>query len=102
MNEKRIETQTYVMGKIIRKYSLPLNEVDELNNIYEKNKHNLKPFGSKLAGNIETELDVTNMLPNAKIIYTMYECMKEMNVITSIIWHTVFTANIIQRSLNRK
>ena len=54
INEKRIETQTYVMGKIIRKYSLPLNEVDELNNIYEKNKHNLKPFGSKLAGNIET------------------------------------------------
>ena len=77
MNEKRIDTRAFVMGKIIRKYSLPLDEVDELNNIYEKNKHNLQPFGSKLAGNIETELDVTNMLPTAKIIYTMYECMKD-------------------------
>ena len=74
---KKIKTKAIVMGKIIRKYELPLDEIDELNNIYEKNKHTLEPYGSKLAGNIETELDVTNMLPNAKIIYTMYECMKD-------------------------
>ena len=49
---KKIKTKAIVMGKIIRKYELPLDEIDELNNIYEKNKHTLEPYGSKLAGNI--------------------------------------------------
>ena len=94
MNEKRIDTRAFVMGKIIRKYSLPLDEVDELNNIYEKNKHNLQPFGSKLAGNIETELDVTNMLPNAKITLTMYECMKDCVIENSKLFNTEDYKNI--------
>ena len=91
---KKIKTKAIVMGKIIRKYELPLDEVDELNNIYEKNKHTLKPYGSKLAGNIETELDVTNMLPSAKIIYTMYECMKDCVTENGKLLHTKDYENI--------
>ena len=37
---------------------------------------------------IETELDVTNMLPSAKIIYTMYECMKDCVTENGKLLHT--------------
>tara|TARA_R100000149_G_scaffold40430_1_gene15645 strand:- start:206 stop:838 length:633 start_codon:yes stop_codon:yes gene_type:complete len=77
LNDKNIKAETIVAGKIIRKYNLPTHEVDELNSIYEKNKNNLQSASSTLAGNIESELDITNILPTAKIINTMYECMQD-------------------------
>ena len=72
MNEKRIETQTFVMGKIIRKYSLPLSEVEELNNIYEKtNVPILFNTSFNLAGDplVETKQDAINTLNNSDINY---------------------------------
>jgi len=71
-----------VTGKIIARYQLPLDEVDELNEIYEKNKSSLPDHSHILAGNIKTELNVQNIISTAPIIHSMYKCMQDYVSVT--------------------
>ena len=55
-------SKTFVDGKILKKYKVPIDEVNELNTIYESEKNKLGSKGSKLAGRIDSELDVTTFI----------------------------------------
>ena len=64
-------SKTFVDGKILKKYKVPIDEVNELNTIYESEKNKLGSKGSKLAGRIDSELDVTTFIENTKIYKTL-------------------------------
>jgi len=65
---KRMKTmKTIVDGSIIKKYQVPIDMIDELNHEYEKNKKSLISESPDLAGRIDSELDIKNILPKLKI-----------------------------------
>ena len=57
----------YFITKLVKKYKLPVDEIEELNQKYEEEKEKLQNLGHRLAGRIESELEITNMLPSLKI-----------------------------------
>jgi len=70
-------SKTFVDGKILKKYKIPIDEINELNTIYETEKAKLGSKGSKLAGRIDSELDVTTFIGNTKIYKTLIKCITE-------------------------
>ena len=70
-------SKTFVDGKILKKYKVPIDEVNELNTIYELEKNKLGSKGSKLAGRIDSELDVTTFIENTKIYKTLIKYISE-------------------------
>ena len=69
--QESMNSKTFVSGRIIKRYQIPLNEIDELNKTFDKNKKNLDSRGRLLAGRIDTELTVTDIVPKLKILSTM-------------------------------
>ena len=72
-----MKSQAIVHGKIIRKYKIPLDEIENLNNEYEKYSSELHSFGDHLAGNLKSEKEVTHLIARLPIIHTLYDCMKD-------------------------
>ena len=72
-----MESQAIVHGQIIRKYKIPLNQIENLNNEYDKSFSQLQSFGDSLAGNLRIEKDVINLIGNLPIIHTLYACMQD-------------------------
>jgi hypothetical protein len=80
MSENKISYQvskTIVSGRIIKKYKIPLNQVEELNKKYEDNKHSLESKGAKLAGRLDSELESTKVIQSLPIFETIKKCMNE-------------------------
>ena len=44
------EILTFVFGKLIKMYTLPLDQINSLNKKYEKAREKLGSFGHRLAG----------------------------------------------------
>ena len=59
--------KTILTGTVIKKYEVPIEMIDELNNEYEKNQNSLISESKDLAGRIDTELGIKNILPSLKI-----------------------------------
>jgi hypothetical protein len=53
-----LNKKTQIFGRLICKYSLPLDEVEELNNVYDEHKKELISNGARLVGRIESELEL--------------------------------------------
>ena len=70
-------TKTFVSGRIIKRYEIPLKEIEELNNAFDKRKNTFKSKGPKLAGRIDSELDVTTFLTSTKIYTTLIKHLNE-------------------------
>ena len=70
-------SKTIVSGRIIKKYKIPLNQVEELNKKYEDNKHSLESKGAKLAGRLDSELESTKVIQSLPILETIKKCMNE-------------------------
>ena len=49
-----MKAKTTVFGRILKCYNLPLEEVNDLNIQYEKEKSKLNSFGHRLAGRFNT------------------------------------------------
>lgn len=75
--EKRMEAQTTIFGRIVKRYSLPLDEVEDLNVRYEAHKKDLNSFGSRLAGRLDSELEFTHLLGETKISKSIVDCMND-------------------------
>ena len=56
-------SKTFVTGKIIKRYEIPLEQIKELNDAFDERKKNLEDKGPKLAGRIDTELSSINFVP---------------------------------------
>jgi hypothetical protein len=46
---------TSMFGRIVKRYDMPLEAIDDLNIKYEKHREELKSFGPRLAGRLDSE-----------------------------------------------
>ena len=74
---KESMSKTFLSGRIIKRYDIPLKEIEELNNSFDKSKNNLEDKGAKLAGRIDTELSVTDFVPKLLIYETIKKYMND-------------------------
>jgi hypothetical protein len=75
--EKRMEAQTTIFGRVVKRYALPLDEIDDLNTRYEAHKKDLHSFGPRLAGRIDSEKEFTQLLGETKISKSIVDCMND-------------------------
>jgi len=75
--EKRMKAQTLVFGKMVKRYDMPLEAIDDLNNRYEDRKKELKSFGHRLAGRLDSELEFTHLIGKTKIAKHIVDCMND-------------------------
>ena len=77
-----------VFGRIVCKYRIELDLIDDMNQKYEaalKNTNLLKSKAKHLAGRLDSELDLMPILQSAKIFKRITECMS--NYIDTCIEH---------------
>jgi hypothetical protein len=67
----------FFLTKLVKKYEIPINEIEELNQKYEEVKDKLVGVGHRLAGRIKSELEITNILQDLKIYKSFTECMDD-------------------------
>ena len=70
-------SQTTLFGRVVKRYDMPLDAIDDLNNKYEEYKKNLKSFGPRLAGRLDSELGFTEHLGKTKIAKHIVDCMND-------------------------
>ena len=75
--EKRMKAQTNVFGRMVKRYDMPLEAIDDLNHKYEEHKKNLNSFGPRLAGRLDSELEFTSLLGQTKIAKSIGECIND-------------------------
>ena len=75
--EKRMKSQTNIFGRVVKRYDLSLDLIEDLNNIYEKHKKELDTFGPRLAGRLESELGFTHLIGETKIAKHIVDCMND-------------------------
>jgi len=68
---------TSVFGRVVKRYELPLDAVQDLNKKYEEHKTNLNSFGPRLAGRLDSELEFTNLIGETKISKNIVDCMND-------------------------
>ncbi len=75
--EKRMKAQTTLFGKIVKRYDIPLNLINDFNLKFEAHRESLNSFGSRLAGRLNTELEFTHLLGQTKMAETISECIND-------------------------
>ena len=75
--QESMTSKTFVNGRIIKRYKIPLDEINELNKEFDKQKNILEDKGPRLAGRIDTELAVNNIVPNLKIMKSLQKNMND-------------------------
>ncbi len=70
-----MKAQTNVFGRIVKRYEISKEAVEDANVRYEAHKKNLISFGSKLAGRLDSELEFTNVLQETKMSKEIVDCM---------------------------
>jgi len=66
-----------IFGKIICKYKIPLYMIKDLNKRYEKAKDHLHSYGPRLAGRLDSELDLMGIIQDTKIFKRITDCMDD-------------------------
>mgnify|MGYP003151494087 CR=1 FL=1 len=72
-----MKSSTTVFGRIVKKYDLPLDGVEDLNIKYEEAKEQLRSFGHRLAGRLDSELEFTNILQSTALFKNITLCMQD-------------------------
>ena len=72
-----MKAQTNVFGRIVKRYDLPLDAIDDLNNKYEEHKKELTSFGPRLAGRLDSEKEFTHLISETKIAKNIVDCMND-------------------------
>ena len=72
-----MKSKTFVNGSIVKKYEIPLEEIKEVNDTFDKERKNLVSDSSRLAGRINTELNASIFIQNLKIYNTIINSMNE-------------------------
>jgi len=75
--EKRMKAQTNVFGRLVKRYDMPLEAIDDLNTKYEEHRKKLKTLGPRLAGRIESEREFTHHIGETKIAKYIVDCMND-------------------------
>jgi|TARA_R110002020_G_scaffold300963_2_gene516425 hypothetical protein len=72
-----MKSQTNIFGRVVKRYDLSLDLIEDLNSIYEKQKKELGSFGPRLAGRLESELEFTHLIGKTKISKHIVDCMND-------------------------
>ena len=72
-----MKAQTTFFGRVVKKYEMPSDSIKDINFKYEKEKEKLNSFGHRLAGRLDSELDITAMLGETKIAQDIVDCMSD-------------------------
>ena len=72
-----MKAQTNVFGRVVKRYDMPLDAIDDLNNKYEERKKELGSFGPRLAGRLNSELEFTHLIGETKIAKNIVDCMND-------------------------
>ena len=72
-----MESQQIIYGKMVKKYKIPLDQIEDLNNRYDKAKETLDKLGHKLAGRIDSELSILPIVQSALIFPTFVESIQD-------------------------
>lgn len=72
-----MKAQTTLFGKIVKRYDIPLDQINDFNLKFETNKESLNSFGPRLAGRLDSELEFTHLLGQTKMAETIGECMSD-------------------------
>ena len=75
--EKRMEAQTNVFGRVVKRYDMSLDDINDLNNKYEAHRKELKSFGPRLAGRLDSEREFTHHIGQTKIAKHIVDCMED-------------------------
>ena len=75
--EKRMKAQTTAFGRIVKRYDLSLEDINDLNTRYEAHKKKLNSFGPRLAGRLDSELEFTHLLGETNISKSIVDCMND-------------------------
>ena len=62
-----MKAQTTMFGRMVKKYEMPLEAIEDINLRYEEEKEKLNSFGPRLAGRLNSEKEFTNLLGQTKI-----------------------------------
>ena len=77
ISEESMKSKTLVNGTIVKKYEIPLKEIQQLNNRFEEEKSKLLSKSKKLAGRINTELDASTFIQELNIYKTLITSINE-------------------------
>tara|TARA_R100001143_G_scaffold50274_1_gene45222 strand:- start:3055 stop:3663 length:609 start_codon:yes stop_codon:yes gene_type:complete len=72
-----MKSQTTIFGRMVKRYDLPQEVIDDLNYQYELQKQKLNSFGTRLAGRLESELEFTHLLRETKASKNLVDCMND-------------------------
>jgi|TARA_R100001460_G_scaffold7395_1_gene18895 hypothetical protein len=72
-----MKAQTTLFGRIVKRYDIPLDAIQDLNNRYEAHKEKLNSFGPRLAGRLDSEKEFTHLLAETKASKYMVDCMND-------------------------
>ena len=77
---KTIHDKMLIFGRIVCKYKMAHDLIDDINQKYEdalKNTNLLLSKGKDLAGRVDSELDVLPILQSCRIFKRITECMSD-------------------------
>ena len=72
-----MKAQTTLFGRIVKRYDIPLDAIQDLNTRYEAHKEKLNSFGPRLAGRLDSEKEFTHLLAEAKASKYIVDCMND-------------------------
>ena len=72
-----MKAQTNVFGRIVKRYDMPLEAINDLNIKYEEHRKKLKSFGPRLAGRLDSEKEFTHHIGETKISKNIVDCMND-------------------------
>lgn len=78
--KKRIHESMSVFGRIVCKYKIEQDLIDDINQKYEdalKNTNLLTSYGKNLAGRLDSELNILPILQSSKIFKKITQCMSD-------------------------
>ncbi len=72
-----MKAQTTLFGRIVKRYDIPLDAIQDLNTRYEAHKEKLNSFGPRLAGRLDSEKEFTHLLAEAEASKHIVDCMND-------------------------
>ena len=72
-----MKAQTTLFGRIVKRYNIPLDAIQDLNTRYEAHKEKLNSFGPRLAGRLDSEKEFTHLLAEAEASKYIVDCMND-------------------------
>ena len=72
-----MKAQTTLFGRIVKRYNIPLDAIQDLNTRYEAHKEKLNSFGPRLAGRLDSEKEFTHLLAEAEASKHIVDCMND-------------------------